>query len=55
MNTKEKIEIMQAYLNGAKIEKKSKHLRPPHDYWVDCNEEPEWAFQDNIYRVKKNS
>lgn len=50
MNTKEKIEVMQAYLDGRKIQLRGKTLRFPK--WEDIEKEPEWNFINNEYRIK---
>lgn len=49
MNTKEKIEIMQAYLDGKEIEVRAKGLRN----WNVCHTRPEWDWNGCDYRIKK--
>lgn len=49
MNTQEKIEIMQAYLDGKEIEVRAKGLRN----WNVCHTRPEWDWNGCEYRVKK--
>ncbi len=50
MTTKEKIEVMQAYLNGKKIQFKE----IADDTWEDCSYrfEPDWNWSVFRYRVK---
>ena len=50
MTTKEKIEVMQAYLDGKKIQRKS----ITSQNWLDwvSNEEPGWDWIDVDYRIK---
>lgn len=50
MNTEEKIEVMQAYLNGKKIQVKGKR----DDTWEDYNHksEPDWDWFRCDYRIK---
>jgi hypothetical protein len=47
MNTKEKIEIMQAHLDGKEIEYKD-----PNDGWK-ITSNPVWNFRAYEYRIKK--
>ena len=47
MNTKEKIEIMQAWLDGKPIQCCSDGSR-----WETLTEEPLWDFMSNEYRIK---
>ena len=53
MTTKEKIEIMQAYEDGKKIEGRSISCRE----WVECssNTEPIWNWALYDYRIKPES
>jgi len=51
MNTKEKIEVMQAYLNGAMIEKKLAITIKAK--WEHCELEPAWNWGCYDYRIKK--
>ena len=48
MNTKEKIEIMQAYLDGKTIQCSYRNV----DAWGDITQEPGWAFENFDYRIK---
>lgn len=48
MNTKEKIEIMQAWIDGKTIQITYRGL----DAWADILPEPEWDFQKYEYRIK---
>ena len=47
MTTKEMIEVMQAYLDGKKIEVKHKYSTK----WRTLNE-PKWCFIDYDYKIK---
>jgi hypothetical protein len=47
-DTKAKIAVMQAYLDGKPIEYKSRHACD--DPW-ELNDDPGWAFADVDYRV----
>jgi len=49
MTTKEKIEIMQAYENGKKIEWRPNAFKRP---WNDYLNEPEWNWEYYQYRIK---
>lgn len=52
MNLKDKIEVMQAYLNGAKIDR-----RIPTAFdstWKPCDE-PQWNWQSSEYRIHKEA
>ena len=49
MTTEEKIEVMQAYVDGKKIEI-NKYL-DNHKHWIDIKE-PTWNWGINNYRVK---
>ena len=48
MNTKEMIEVMQAYVNGKEIEYKSKD----NDIWFNVDR-PCWDWSIYIYRIKQ--
>ena len=52
--TKDKITIMQAYLNGKKIEYRQKD----HDTWkeyTDINRAPSWLWTTFDYRIKNEN
>lgn len=50
MSTEEKIEIMQAYLDGKTIQVENE------DGWVDIKDhEPLWTWQTNRYRIKPSA
>lgn len=51
MTTKEKIEVMQAYLDGKQIEKRSAIL-VLNGPWGPCEKEPGWDWEMMEYRVK---
>lgn len=55
MNTKEKIEVMQAWLDGKTIQLKTKGHREWTD-WVfrgaDDTDEPSWRWDEYDYRIK---
>lgn len=51
MNTKEKIEVMQAYLDGKKIELKGEKCVDGWSVW--SSGELNWNWEDNEYRIKK--
>lgn len=48
MNTKHKIEVMQAFLDGKTIQMTDKSL----DIWEDFLAEPYWNWEANDYRIK---
>ena len=48
MNTKEKIEIMQAYLDGKTIQYTDKS----YENWEDLHNEPLWNFKECYFRIK---
>ena len=48
MNTKEKIEIMQAYLDGKTIQYTDKSYKN----WKDLQNEPLWNFKECYFRIK---
>ena len=48
MNTKEKIEIMQAWIDGKPIQCFYKNINA----WGDIDHEPSWAFEKFDYRIK---
>lgn len=48
MNTKEKIAVMQAWLDGKKIEATGRH----NVLWYEVEGEPEWNWGFNTYRIK---
>lgn len=47
-DTKAKIAVMQAYVDGKPIEYKARH--DPNDPW-ELNGDPGWAFENCDYRV----
>lgn len=49
MTTKEKIAVMQAYVEGKKVQIKT---ILGVDTWCNCYIEPDWNWHDNLYRVK---
>lgn len=48
MTTQEKIEVMQAYLDGKKIEVAA---QKDLSYWI-ASEAPAWNWEDCVYRIK---
>jgi len=48
MNTKEKIAVMQAWLDGKEIQVKGYR----DGIWYGIAGEPNWTWGDNIYRIK---
>src|SRR5579872_84358 len=48
MNTKDKIAVMQAYLDGKEIEFKT----PDDPDWRKHEIEPQWDWSNNDYRIK---
>ena len=48
MNTKQKIEIMQAYLDGKTIQYTDKS----YENWKDLHNEPLWNFKECYFRIK---
>lgn len=51
MNTKEMIEVMQAYEDGARIEYIDKQF---NGMWQECLK-PVWDWINNVYRVKEKT
>jgi hypothetical protein len=52
MDTKEKIEVMQAYLDGKQIEARGKPAKATHT-WTPLHNTPTWDWLRTDYRVKK--
>lgn len=50
MNTKEKIEVMQAWVNKKPIQFRVHGCADYHD-WCECDE-PVWDWNSNDYRIK---
>jgi hypothetical protein len=53
MTTQEKIEVMQAYAEGRKIQMRPKEFKEWDDWGI--SEEPEWDWCLNEYRIKPES
>lgn len=51
MTTKEKIEVMQAFVDGKTIQYKQKLSNQWHE-WLHWDEEPYWSWSDTDYRIK---
>lgn len=51
MNTKDKIQIMQAWVDGKKIEMCNFNDRNNDNKWMDCND-PDWTWGVVDYRIK---
>lgn len=53
MDTKEKIEIMQAWLDGKNIEYKVKDAEESNEYELMCFSNPGWDWSNFDYRIEK--